>query len=87
MKNENKVEDVLLKLATKNKAVADLLIDYNSENKSVIEEATNEYVHDVQLNQKEMSLIEWGLNSLFSFNISAKERDKVEQLLELLDDC
>lgn len=87
MKNENKVEDVLLKLATKNKAVADLLIDYNSENKSVIEEATNEYVHDVQLNQKEMSLIEWGLNSLFSFNISAEEREQVEQLLEKLNDC
>ena len=48
----------------------------------------NEYVkHDVQLNQKEMSLIEWGLNSLFSFNLSAQEREQVEQLLEKLNDC
>ena len=48
----------------------------------------NEYVkHDVELDQKEMSLIEWGLNSLFSFNLSAQERERVEQLLEKLNDC
>ena len=48
----------------------------------------NEYVkHDVQLDQREMSLIEWGLNSLFSFNLSALERERVAQLLEKLNDC
>lgn len=48
----------------------------------------NEITHDIPtITMEQMSLIQWGLNSLFSFNISAKERDKVEQLLELLDDC
>jgi len=36
------VNEAILKIATKNKLVADLLIDYNSENKSVIEEAKKE---------------------------------------------
>ena len=36
------VNEAILKIATKNKLVADLLIDYNSENKSVIEEAKQE---------------------------------------------
>ena len=36
------VDDAILKIATKNKAVADLLINYNSENKTVIEEAKKE---------------------------------------------
>ena len=36
---DKEVQDALLKLAVKNKAVADLLINYNAENKSVIEEA------------------------------------------------
>ena len=48
----------------------------------------NEYItHDVELNQKEMSLVEWGLNSLFSFNLSADEREQIEKLLEKLNDC
>lgn len=38
----NKVNDAILKIATKNKSVADLLINYNSINKSVIEEAKQE---------------------------------------------
>ena len=33
------VDEAILKIATKNKSVADLLINYNPENKSVIEEA------------------------------------------------
>ncbi len=33
------VNEAILKIATKNKSVADLLINYNPENKSVIEEA------------------------------------------------
>ena len=36
------INDAILKIATKNKAVADLLINYNSENKSVIEKAKQE---------------------------------------------
>tara|TARA_R100000426_G_C4766338_1_gene89174 strand:- start:84 stop:215 length:132 start_codon:yes stop_codon:yes gene_type:complete len=36
---DKEVQDALLRLAVKNKAVADLLINYNAENKSVIEEA------------------------------------------------
>ena len=36
------VDEAILKIATKNKSVADLLINYNPENKSVIEEAKQE---------------------------------------------
>ena len=36
------VNEAILKIATKNKSVADLLINYNPENKSVIEEAKKE---------------------------------------------
>lgn len=47
----------------------------------------NEYVkHDVQLNMKEMSIIEWGLNSLLNV-ANPFEQEKIEKLLEKLNDC
>ena len=48
----------------------------------------NEITHDIPtITMEEMSLIEWGLNSLFSFNISAQQKEQVEKLLEKLNDC
>ena len=40
--NNNEVNRALLKLAVKNKSIADLLIDYSPRNKAVIEKAKKE---------------------------------------------
>ena len=47
----------------------------------------NEVTHDIPtITMEEMSIIEWGLNSLL-FVAKPFQREKIEKLLEKLNDC
>ena len=47
----------------------------------------NEVTHDIPtITMEEMSIIEWGLNSLL-FVANPFQREKIEKLLEKLNDC
>jgi hypothetical protein len=54
--NDKKVEKVLIDMATKSKAIENLLVDYNSDNKEVIDKAKSNRKRKIV---STMILVEW----------------------------
>ena len=54
--NDEKMQKVFLDMATKSKAIENLLVDYNSDNKEIIDEAKSNRKREIV---STMILVEW----------------------------